>query len=180
MSPRTIEVIVVCEDSQHEAFLRRALGGLGYHRRKIRVEKSPSGRGAADAWVLQRLPALLRVYRQRQVEHVVILMMDVDRSSLKERQQQLDDICRAQGVDPRAPDERVAVLLPGRNIETWLAYLNGKDVDETSAYAKLRFAGDYQLHVDALLDGCQRGQLREPVPPSLAHACQEYHARIRR
>jgi hypothetical protein len=179
MSARKVQVVVVCEDSQHETFLRRVLSGLGYERRKIRVEKSPSGRGAADAWVLQQVPKLLRVYRTRHVEHLAVAMMDADRSTLEDRQQQLDDACRAQGMKPREPNERVAVLLPRRNVETWLAYLDGKSVDETSAYPKLEFARDCQPQVDTLLDGCRKGQLRKPVPPSLAHACQEYRARIR-
>ena len=80
---------------------------------------------------------------------------------------------------PRGADERVAVLLPKRNIETWLAYLGGETVDEHSAYPKLSFASQCQPQVSTLLDGCRKDQLRAPVPPSLTQACAEYRARMR-
>jgi hypothetical protein len=178
MSARKVQVVVVCEDAQHEAFLRRILSGLGYERRKIRVEKSD--RGAANAWVLQQVPNLLRVYRTGHVEHIVVVMIDTDERTLEDRLRQVDDACRAQGIEPRKPEERVAVLLPQRNIETWLAYLDGEDVDETSTYPRLEFASDCQRHVDTLLEGCQKGRLRPPTPRSLELACQDYRTRIRR
>lgn len=179
MSTRQVQIEVVCEDSQHEAFIRRVLSGLGYDRNRFRVTKSPHGRGAADAWVLAQLPRLLREYRARHREYFIVVMMDADRATANDRLQQLDELCLAQGVAPRRPDERVAVLLPKRNIETWLAYLDGKTVDEHSAYAKLPFASDCQPQVNTLLDACRKNQLRAPVPPSLTQACTEYRARIR-
>lgn len=179
MSGRQVQIEVVCEDSQHEAFVRRVLAGLGHDRNKLRVTKSPHGRGAADAWVLAQIPRLLREYRARHRAYFIVVMMDADRVSAKERLRQLDEICQDQGVEPRRPDERVAVLLPKRNIETWLAYLDGATVDEHSAYPKLPFASGCQPQVSALLEGCRKNQLREPVPPSLTQACSEYRARIR-
>lgn len=179
VSARQVQIEVVCEDSQHEAFVRRVLAGLGYDRNRFRVTKSPHGRGAADAWVLAQVPRLLREYRARHREYFIVVMMDADRATAKERLRQLDELCLAQGVAPRRAGERVAVLLPKRNIETWLAYLDGDTVDEHSAYPKLPFASQCQPQVNALLDGCHKNQLREPVPPSLTQACTEYRQRLR-
>ena len=181
MSGRRVQVEVVCEDSQHEAFIRRVLVGLGHDPNKFRVTKSPRGRGAADAWVLAQVPRLLREYRARHREYFIIVMMDADRATAKDRLQQLDDLCMAQGVAPRRSDGRVAVLLPKRNIETWLAYLDGETVDENrpTPYPRLDLARECQRHVNVLLDGCRKNQLREPAPLSLKQACEEYRTRIR-
>lgn len=181
MSGRRVQIEVVCEDSQHEAFIRRVLVGRGHDPNKFRVTKSPRGRGAADAWVLAQVPRLLCEYRARHREYFIVVMMDADTETAKDRLQKLDELCRAQGVAPRRPEERVAVFLPKRNIETWLAHLDGETVNESSRtpYPKLEFARECQRHVDVLLDGCRKNQLRAPVPASLQQACEEYRARIR-
>jgi hypothetical protein len=51
MSIRRVKIVLLCEDSQHEAFARRFLGGMGWNTREIRVEKSPSAGGSAEQWV---------------------------------------------------------------------------------------------------------------------------------
>ena len=61
-----------------------------------------------------------------------------------------------------------------RNIETWLAYLNGATVDETTSYPKLEKPGQCKSHVRQLSDMCGRQELRAPAPPSLTAACVEY------
>ena len=66
------------------------------------------------------------------------------------------------------------VLVPERNIETWLAYLDGATVNATDNYPKLGQPGDCKKHVRTLADMCRRGELRHPTPPSLVAACDEY------
>jgi hypothetical protein len=73
--------------------------------------------------------------------------------------------------------KRVAVFIPARNIETWLAYLDGQVVNENDAYPRLERERDCQHHVRRLYEMCQQGVLRQPAPQSLAAACVEYRAR---
>src|SRR3546814_998919 len=47
------------------------------------------------------------------------------------RLSELAHACRSVAVEPLGPDDRVVVLVPTWNIETWLAYLDGETVDET-------------------------------------------------
>ncbi len=61
-----------------------------------------------------------------------------------------------------------------RFIETWLTYLNGATVDETTSYPKLEKPGQCKSHVRQLSDMCGRQELRAPAPPSLTAACVEY------
>ena len=72
MPARNVEVVIVCEDTQHESFVRRFLKKRGYANRKFRVHKNPSGRGSAEQWVRSEYVVALKTYRSRQVDHVVI------------------------------------------------------------------------------------------------------------
>ena len=48
MSIRRVKIVLLCEDSQQEAFTRRFLKGMGWNTRELRVEKSPSASGSAE------------------------------------------------------------------------------------------------------------------------------------
>lgn len=101
-------------------------------------------------------------------------MTDADTLTIGERLKHLDKACRDQGIEPRRSDEPVAVLVPRRNIETWIAYLAGQTVDEEKTYARLARERDCAPHVKRLKDLCDRGSLESPAPPSLESACQEW------
>jgi hypothetical protein len=57
MSIRRVKIVLLCEDSQHEAFARRFLEGMRWNMRELRVEKSPTARGSAAQWVKETFPA---------------------------------------------------------------------------------------------------------------------------
>jgi len=61
MSSRRVQIVLLCEDSQHEAFVRRFLVGMGWETRGMRVEKSPSAGGSAEQWVRIRFPKELNI-----------------------------------------------------------------------------------------------------------------------
>ncbi|MDP3186154.1 MAG: hypothetical protein Q8M58_12870, partial [Anaerolineales bacterium] len=63
--------------------------------------------------------------------------------------------------------------IPRRNIETWICFLKGQEVDETTEYAHFkRREGDCKPVVQALARN-RREPLPEIAPPSLKTACQE-------
>ena len=95
-------------------------------------------------------------------------MIDGDTAGSVQRMRQLDESCRLSGIAPRTDADRVIVLVPERNIETWLAYLGGATVEETTDYPRLDRPSDCKTHVRVLTDMCDRSQLRQPAPQSLA------------
>lgn len=177
---RTVSVVILCEDRQHEAFARRFLAAAGSSFRVQRVEISPKGRGSGEQFVRARFAKELAYYRSRQhrVDQALVIVIDADRSELAERNRQLDDAAREGGLEARQPDERVAMFVPARNIETWLAYLDGRTVNDTDEYPRLPRQRECQRHVDVLYGMCQQGELRQPAPPSLRAACDEYRTRL--
>ena len=173
---RNVQVVILCEDRQHEAFARRFLNRIGIGARLLRARKSTQGRGSAEQFVREQFAKELEYYRARshRVEQALVVIVDADRFDVAER------ISRVEGQATRRDRERVAIFVPARNIETWLSYLDGQSVDETNSYPRLRRERDCTRHVDVLIEMCTRRQLRQPAPPSLEAACIEYRTRLMR
>lgn len=177
---RNVRVVLVCEDTQHEAFARRFLNEMGWTLRDLRVEKAPQGRGSGEQYVRERFPQELRGLRTRPGRVVLIAMIDGDKRGVEERLRDFEGACRRQSVPAREAEESVLLLVPTWNIETWLAYLDGEDVDESRPdYPRFAREGDCQPHVEALARMCRDRALRAPAPSALVAACREYE-RLRR
>ena len=174
---RNVQIVLLCEDTQHETFARRFLKETGWSTRRLRVEKAPGGRGSAEQFVRVRFPKELAAYRRQQgaVAQALIVILDGDKKGAQRRQADLDEVCRANQVDVRRQGERVLVLVPTWNIETWIAYLDGHTVDEAERdYPRLSRPRECQPRVETLAAMCQDRILRAPAPPSLESACAEY------
>jgi hypothetical protein len=176
-----VQIVLLCEDAQHEAFARRFLETQGWSTRRIRVEKASRGGGSAEQFVRERFPIELAAYRRAQgrVGQALIVFIDGDSDGVAGRLAQMDAGCNTAGQPPRGAGERVAIFVPTRSIETWFAYLDGKTVDEArSSYPRLERERDCARHVEELARMCSVRRLRQPAPSSLEAACDEYHRRI--
>ncbi len=180
MTRRITRLVLICEDTQHEVFARRFLKKHDWRTRSLHVVVAPPGHGSGEQFVREAFASELRTYRSRRnlVGQALIVIVDGDLCGGEDRLRQLDRACREAGIPTRGDDERVAVFVPTRSIETWLTYLDGHDVDENKAYAKLDRARMCQRHVEVLAKMCEVGELRSPVPPSLEAACNEYNSRL--
>ena len=179
---RRVKYILVCEDQQHATFVRQFLNKarLVTYPDQLRVECSPTGRGAADRFVQETYVTELDAGRRTHVATTLLVLTDGDAVGVNGRLHRLDDACKRQRVAVRSPADSVAVFVPTWNIETWLAYLDDQTVDESRKdYPRLAKPGDCQKHVRVLVEMCQRGELRPPAPESLQLACEEYGTRLR-
>jgi hypothetical protein len=104
----------------------------------------------------------------------LIVASDADDSTVDERLETFREMCRASGVDFRKDQERIAFIIPRRNIETWLAYLRGEAVNETDRYRKYESESECRDQVVRLDEMCRQQRLAPASPPSLEFACQEF------
>ena len=130
-----IRIVVVVEDRMLERFCRESLQALGYHRREIRYEVAPAGRGSGKVWVDKSFAVEVQILRQKRNQALAVLAgTDVDEMTIPQRIENLRkallEICQ----EDRAADERIAYWLPKWSIETWLKRLQGDDVVETESY----------------------------------------------
>lgn len=130
------QVILLLEDDHQKMLLYRYLKRCGLSR-AIRVSPHVPGRGSAEQRVRTQFAAEVRAYRGRQAkaETSLIVVIDADENTVQERLNQLDQALEDAGQEGIAiEEERVARLIPKRNIETWILCLTGTNVDEQTDY----------------------------------------------
>src|SRR2546430_7675062 len=122
-------VIVVLEDDHQKMLIYRYLVKCGW-RHAVRIHQSPSGRGSAESWVRERFVKETIAYRSRQARTLtaLIVMIDADTRTVQDRLNQLDQALTDNGQQTVAGTERIARLIPKRNVETWILCLNGQAV----------------------------------------------------
>lgn len=126
-----IRGVVVVEDQRTQRFFLRLLAELGYTGR-FKFQIAPSGRGAAESWVLQQAALEVRALRARPYQRLgLILVRDGDNLGPLARKRQVDEALAAADLSPRQPSERIVLPVPTWSVESWLLHLLGEaDVDE--------------------------------------------------
>ncbi len=61
-------------------------------------------------------------------------MIDADNNTVQDRFNQLDQALQGEGMPIVELKDRIARLVPRRNVETWILYLTGSVVDEDTDY----------------------------------------------
>ncbi|WP_437291033.1 hypothetical protein [Sorangium sp. So ce406] len=177
--PEGVNAIVLCEDLQAWVFARRALLKLGYDARRIRVIQYPrDGRGGAgEQHVRERYPDELKAYRSRaaRMKMALIVHVDADTITVRDRLDALERELRQRDVAPRAQDEAVALLVPKRNIETWIHFfLGGGPVNEETVYPKFdEHESDTWPAAEAFAAHARAGSAPAGAPPSLMNGLTE-------
>lgn len=169
-----VEVVVLCEDRQQEVFARNFLINCGVHPRRVRYVICPGGKQAGEQFVRQNYPLRVKSYRSTCTYKTVglVVMTDADKKTVTERLEELGNALVSDGLSNRQDGERIAVFIPKRNIETWIHYLQGEDVNESDVYPKLAREGDCKPSVEQLAKKSHY-RLTDDVPQSLRAACGE-------
>lgn len=176
-------IVVLCEDKLQAVVVRRFLTkGWGHGPRTVRVIPPPAGReGSGEKYVRDQYPVQLKECRGRHASTILIVVIDADRESVKKHHDELSQACQQtdNGPAPRTDDEPVVHVIPKRNMETWLAYLDGVSVDETTDYKKGKYlyrGNESACHglVDVLAARCKNRENLVSPPESLADVCKEF------
>jgi hypothetical protein len=135
------QVIVIVEDEHHKQVIYKYLKIRNLKQHAIRIEMSPSGEGSAENWVRKKFVKEVSTYRSRNryAQTALIVAIDADTGSVQDRLKQLDQELTDNGKERVTPEaERIARLVPKRNIETWILCLNEENVDEETDYKSTR------------------------------------------
>lgn len=155
MSDRVSRYILLCEDQTQERLVKAFMKARGLKADAPYVDSIVASRlchGGNVDWVLKRFPKELHACRKRQIakaETRLIVMVDADEFTVDERRREV--LCRVSNHDDRhfAESSSVALLVPKRNVETWVCALLGDQVNEEDDYktnkpftaAQIRTAG---------------------------------------
>lgn len=175
MSSRNVNLVIVCEDIQQLTFARRYLIERGFERRKFREELPRRGKGSGEQFVRQQLVTEVREHRRKsyQKERTIVVFIDADTLSVQERLAQLNSALEQEGLEKIQPDEKIAIFIPKRNIETWIRYANDRSADETVSYPKLLKPRTCQAEVELYVNSICKAGLPDDALSSLVYACGE-------
>jgi hypothetical protein len=183
------EVTILCEDIDQERFIRQYLICRGLDDRKIKDFGNPKGRDIKNnnALILKHYPELIKSYRRRKYRNIaVVVMIDADEDSLSDKMRslhrQLDEAAGNLNNDTRLRDEKVAIFVPARNIETWFYYINnnmeGQECNEITDYKDDNMSAEERIKLaksaanKLAREICPQGVDRIALP-SLRYACTE-------
>ena len=169
---RHADIIILCEDRAQAYFVWHHLKKRGFNPRKLRPKTASSGSGAQ--FVLQEYATEVKAYRSRanHLSRALLAVIDADTQEVQRRHLQLEEQLQNANVEQRKTHERIAILVPKRNIETWIVYLQGISVDEKADYKGHHLAKNYKQAGIALAE--QLGQEPEAgCPQSLQMARDE-------
>ena len=170
------QVIILCEDKAHEVFAKHFLKKWGVKPRAIRVPPYPNGKGSGKKYVEDNLSTEVEALRRRRASTILLVIQDADELSIDQITSNLD----AKLLSPRGDDEPIVYIIPKWHIQTWIAYLDEKHVNEAdkdtykSKYGKLSESKDAHPFIDKLADRCRKNTPLESPPDSLVAACKEF------
>ncbi len=171
---RLTEVVILCEDPQQFVFVHRFLLRAGVNRHRISVRPFPAGKGSGEQYVREQFAREIVAFRRRASRKslALIVVMDADLDTVNHAKTRLWKTVTDVG-DDRQPHERIALLIPRRNIETWIHFLlTRQEMDEVARYDKLERESDCHPAADRIA-GKDEYRLHPGVPPSLCTACEE-------
>jgi hypothetical protein len=133
-------VVFIVEDEHQGRLIYRYLLKCGLGRHDIREQRSPSGRGSAENWVRKTFAMETNEYRRRQAraQSALIVVIDADTYTVQDRLNQLDQALKDHNEPTVDRGERIARLVPKRNVETWILCLNELDVNEIADYSRAK------------------------------------------
>ena len=177
MSKQYRRLIVLCEDRQQEVFVRAYLTSLGFRYDQLEFKTNPKGKGSGEQFVREEYLKEVKAYRckRHRLSIGLIALIDADPAySVEERIRQFDTVLENSDQKKRQDDESIAIIVPKRNIETWIHYLQGKAVNEDDEYAKFdkREAMCKDSVKKLAQQICPIG-LPENAPQSMQQACDE-------
>lgn len=138
--------IILCKDKQTQCFMRSFLKGQGISRRKMICIDLPVG-GCGEQYVRKCYPDELEKLRATNYNRKVLFVCtDADNKTIEERKYLLEDECNKQKVQHRGNNDFVAFVIPKRNIETWIYFIENirESIDEFTDYG--HFDGNEKEH----------------------------------
>lgn len=174
MTIRKTQIVILCEDKQHWVFARKYLEAKGINKRKMTPVICADGQQSGEQFVRERFAEEVRTFRRKQRENrALVLVTDADTHLVAERIEQLEQQLEKVNLPRRGGSERIAIFVPKRNIETWIAFARGETVDEITSYRKLENESDCVPLVHHLARNVCPTGLSVDAPQSLHIACNE-------
>ena len=118
---RVCKIILICEGFRDSAFARAFLKEAGIDPRTIEPKTNP--RGSGHDWVKAQFIEEVANLNRFAEGRGVLGLLDEDGQGVDVRKKQVADLLQTKNLPAIAPNQGRCLLLPTRNIETWLYWL---------------------------------------------------------
>lgn len=166
------QAILLIEDKAHHRFAYHFLCAKGMERRRITSHMAPPGHNSAEQWVREQFPRFVKKLRSCHTKILLVVMVDADTKSVAQRKDQLLVAVPNQNLESLGPDKHILFVIPKRNIETWVHFLQKNVIDEEADYHDNYKNVSYNEVIDILLKDSKT--IIENAPPSLLDAYQQW------
>ena len=131
-------ITVLGEDTlkRQQNMVSRYLRKRGFSPRQIRVVPCPVGDTPGIKFVRSQYPVEVANLRASIASKGLVVAIDADEESVAARKIELEEKLKEAGKSTRGSDEPIAIVVPRRNIETWVRYFGGNAVDEKTDYKR--------------------------------------------
>ena len=170
---RKVRLIVECEDALHRSFATRFLDRVS-----VSSDKKPEiVIRDGKARVLDALPARIQTVRKAAPEAHLVVLIDGDDWEPAKIKDLIDERLLAADQAPLRLEDRVLLIVPRWQMDTWIRHLRGEPVTETKTGAtELSHNSEARKPAQDLAEHCRNHRpLTNPLP-SLEAACREWNA----
>lgn len=183
MPERIANKIILAEDTVQQNLVRRYLERCG-HAPPFRLVALPARGtgGSGEKYVRDQYPQQVQACRSslgRRAAALLVVVVDADMETTERRTAQLASALQAAGMTARGNEEPIVVLIPKRQVETWIRALLGNQVDEETDYKKAPYsmpvANEIKSAASELRQWTHPGVGPGPTsPPSLTASIPEW------
>src|SRR5208282_5926048 len=135
---RVCNIVLVCEGWRDSAFARGFLETSG--NRKIHERRNP--RGSGHGWVKSQFVVEVANLTRFSEGRGVLGLLDEDGQGVSKREEDIAGALKTRNLGPIAANDGRCLLLPTRNLETWLYWLKSHQsgtlvsIDETTNFKR--------------------------------------------
>ena len=181
-------VRILCEDKAQYSFIRGFLMGQGVEndRRISPCRDLPEGTRSGEQFVREHFANDFREVARGRENVLLVVVQDIDRvnKSLDDARNDLNSLVQAAGMNGFTATDKLLLVFPKRNIETWFEWLlqvpPRSQISESDDYKfkhKRSKSGKLGKNASDLYTMSQSdSSVCENTPDSLVNACESFRA----
>ena len=177
-----VDTALLCEDESHEKFIGKFLRlKRRSYRRVFPNGYKAQAKGsvqANNAFVLNRAAIEITAARKVPPKRALIIVIDGDKRGYASRCGEIAGRLKAENMAPLTDKERIALIVPCRNTETWVHHFAGNEADEKTDYKDFYRNVEILPQAQAFAEWVSHGNAEEVADLPALNAAREELRRL--